>query len=146
MTFVPAIVLLAQKPALPSPGVADSAAVGKAVAAYELAPWRKLHPKADLALTFTDPTIPPAVASRIRTALGCTTPMPVLDTAVLTLVFGIAKNSAPKRLSIEAYVFQGSFPKGFRALYLVATDGKAPRVLSRTLLDRYEIAPAKPNT
>lgn len=147
MTFVPAIVLsLAQAAPLPKPTPSENVAAGKAIAAYELAPWRKLHPKADLALTFTNPAVAPAQANLVRQALGYKDPTPVLDSTVLTLVFGAAQRPAPKRISVEAYVFQGSFPKGFRALYLIGTDGKAPKVLSRTILDKYEIVPAKPNT
>lgn len=146
MTFVPALVAFTQATALPAPGVGETIAAAKAIAASELTPWRKLHPKADLALTFTDPTVPPAFAGAIRKGFGYKTAMPTLDAAVLTLVLGPATRPAPKQVSMEAYVFLGSFPKGYRAQYTVDTGGRVPRVLTRTILDKYEITRTKPNT
>lgn len=138
-------------PALP---VAQSAPVAKAsvqyqltaakaIATYELTPWRKLHPKADLSVTFADPAVTPAQANLIRVRLGYKNPTPVLDAYVLTMVFDLAERPAPRRLAMDAYVFQGSFPKGFRARYLIRTDGKEPRVLTRIVLQNYDLTPPK---
>lgn len=135
--------LVAPIPPATKATVAQETAAARAVSAFELAWWRKNHPKADLDVTFRNPAVTPVQVSALRSALGYPDPMPVLDLHVLTIVFDHADVPAPKRLGIEAYVFLGSFPKGFRARYLIQSDGKAPRVLSRTVLERYEIAPSK---
>ena len=121
--------------------VSDNLAAAKAVAAFELAWWRKNHPKADLAVKFSDEAITPPLAGLVRSRLGYKNPIAVLDAHVLTIVYDAATLPAPKRLGIDAYVFLGSFPKGFRARYLIRADGKEPRVVTRTVLERYEMAP-----
>ena len=124
--------------------IGEEVAAAQAVAAFELAWWRKNHPKADLALTLNDPAATPALVSLVRKRLGYANPVPVLDPHVLTLILDPPVRSAPKRLTMEGFTFLGSFPKGFRARYLLGMEGKAPKVLSRTVLTSYEIAMPKP--
>ena len=128
-------------PPAPALGVSYQLTAAKAIAAYELADWRKGHPKADLSISFNDPAVTPTLANLVRTRLGYKNPIPVLDATVLTLVYDAVTSPAKGRLAMDAYVFLGSFPKGFRAHYVIATDGKEPKVLLRTILTRYELPP-----
>ena len=136
--------MILQAPALPPPApvratLAEEVAAGGAIAAYELAWWRRNHPKADLALTFNDPEATPALVALVRRRLGYPNPLPVLDPEVLTLVLDRPLRSAPRRLTVEGFAFLGSFPKGFQARYLVALEGGKARVLTRSVLQRYEL-------
>ena len=142
MGFLPAIAATLLVP--PKPGFSEILAAAQAIAGSELATWRKLQPKADLALKFVDDGITPALTHLVRGRLGFAKPLATLDARVLTIVFGLATQPSRGRVAMEAYVFFGSFPKGFHAAYLVATDAKPPRVLSRAVLDRYEMARARP--
>lgn len=140
--ILPVTLAVSSTPAQPS--VADDLLGARAIIAYELPAWRKLHPKADLDLTFNNRSVTPAQASAIRTGFGYKNTSPVLDLNVLTLVFDLPQRPKAKRISMDAYVFLGSFPRGFRARYLIRTDGKIPRVLTRTLLQQYDIDPVPP--
>ena len=123
----------------PSLTATEKLVVAQSVAACELAPWRKIHPKADLSISFNDPSITTVQTTALRSRLGYKNPIAKLDPQVLTVVVDDASRTAPKRFTMDAYVFLGSFPKGFRARYVVGIEGKAPKVLSRTILQRYEL-------
>ncbi len=136
-----AFAVLPPTPPVRKASVSDTLAAAKAVASYELAWWRKNHPKADIAVEFSDKAITPPLAALVRSRLGYKNPIAVLDAHVLTIVYDVATIPAAKRLGIDAYVFLGSFPKGFRARYLIRANGKEPQVMNRTVLERYEMAP-----
>lgn len=121
----------------------DDLVAAEAIASYELPSWRKLHPKADLALTYANATVTAPMAMAVRKRLGLTSELAVLDPTVLTIVLQSASRSSARRLQAEAYVFLGSFPKGYRALCVVER-GKRPKVVSRTIVQRYEMRTLAP--
>ena len=135
--MISAFLTLQAKPEIRG-SVSDQLAAAKAIATYELAWWRKKHPKADLALTFADPTVTRPYIVLVRSRLGYKNPFAELNPEVLTMVLDRATAPKAKRMTAEAYVFFGSFPKGFRASYLIRTDGREPKVLTRTVLQRYD--------
>ena len=127
--------------------VAETILAAKAVAASELAVWRKAHPKADLTLDFADDRMPKYAEWSVRKGLEYKNVMPVLNAQILTIVVAsVEGTSKPRQVEMDGYVFQGSFPKGFHARYVIDTGGKAPRILSRSILERYDIEPVKPPT
>ena len=124
--------------------VAETILAAKAVATSELDAWRKIHSKADLTIDFGGDRMPKYAEWSVRKSLGYKNTIPVLDAQVLTIVVASVERTAkPRQVEFDGFVFQGSFPKGFHARYLVETGGKAPRILSRTLLERYDIKPIK---
>jgi hypothetical protein len=130
--------LALQNPATTRGSLSDQLAAAKAIAAYELAWWRKGHPKADLALSFSDPKISQTYVNLVRSRLGFKNPVAELNPHVLTLVLNGAAAPKARRMTAEAYAFFGSFPKGYRASYVIRTGGKEPKVLTRTVLQRYD--------
>ena len=128
----------------PKASVAETILAAKAVATSELGAWRKEHPKADLTVDFGDDRVPKYAEWSVRKDLGYKNAMPVLNPQVLTIVVAsVERTPKPRQVIFDGFVFQGSFPKGFHARYLVETGGKAPRILSRTMLESYDIKPVK---
>lgn len=143
--MLPMILALAQASApAAKTNALDDLVAAQAIAAYELAPWRKLHPGADLELTYANATVTAPMAMAVRKRLGYSKPLAVLGPSVLTIVLQPSSRISPQELVAEAYVFLGSFPKGYRALYVVERGAKAPKVMSRTIVQRYEMKTPSP--
>ena len=146
MTSVLGFLALSLGVAPPPTPVAETLLAAQAVAASELATWRNGRPDADLTLEFAEDRIPKGSEWTVRQRLSYKNPLPVLNARVLTIVLASTETPKVKQVLVDAYVFQGSFPRGFRARYVVSTAGKRPRVVSREIVERYDLQKGKPQT
>lgn len=141
MLILPVVAAMAHATPTRELPVPDQLTAAKAIADHEFGAWRRGHPKAELQMEFADPRVTPRLVNLIRLRLGLGAPRDADPADTLALVFDAATATGPRRLRMDAYVFQGAFPNGFRARYSVSTDGDAPRVLGRTILQRYDLRP-----